>query len=55
MGLSQARKLIQTFPLLELSPTEKREFEELVRKKDARGVLLFLEKVKEKKRLSRWL
>ena|GEM_PF-234632 len=43
MGLSQARKLIQTFPILRLKE-EKNEFLKLIESKDASKIFLFMEK-----------
>ena len=55
MGLSQARKLIQTFPILELTTEEKRKFEKSVIKNDVDGILSLLRGKKEKKGLAKWL
>lgn len=47
LGLSQVRKLIQTFPWLDLTEDEREYFKNLIEDKDAKGIVSF---VKEKNR-----
>jgi len=54
LGLSQAKKLIETFPILLLKEKEKEELKELIDKKDAEGVISFIKAFNRKKLLS-WL
>lgn len=51
LGLSQAKKLIQTFPLLELDKENKNKLKELIDKKDCEGIISFLRIVKQKNNL----
>ena len=48
LGLSQVRKLIETFPILTLKESEKRELQELIRRKDAEGIISFVKSFNRK-------
>ncbi len=50
LGLSQVKKLIQTFPWLELTEQEKMRFKEFVKREDAEALISFVEEIKNKKR-----
>ncbi len=54
LGLSQVKRLIQTFPWLDLTEEERSHFRELVRKGDAEGVVEFVRKKNGKRRLELW-
>jgi len=54
LGLSQVKKLIQTFPWLELNSDERIKFINLVKNKNAEKVISFIEKKKEKRGLKLW-
>lgn len=54
LGLSQVKKLIQTFPWLELNNDERIKFINLVKNKDVEEVISFIEKKKEKRGLKLW-
>ncbi|MEM2637590.1 MAG: N-6 DNA methylase [Candidatus Korarchaeota archaeon] len=51
MGLTQTRKLIQTFPILELEDEEKNEFRKIVEAKEVTKILQFLKKIRERREL----
>jgi len=54
LGLSQVKKLIQTFPWLELNSDERIKFINVVKNKNAEKVISFIEKKKEKRGLKLW-
>lgn len=54
LGLSQAKKLIQTFPLLNLTKDERMYFKDLIKSKDVEAVISFVKKKNEKRRLELW-
>ncbi len=45
LGLNQVRKLIETFPILNISAEEKTRLLELIRRKDARGIYEFIKRI----------
>ncbi len=47
-GLSQAKKIISTFPILDLSPTEIQQFKSLIQTREIDSLIPFLLKIKEK-------
>jgi len=51
LGLSQVRELIETFPILLLKEKKKKEFQELVERKDAEGVISFIKSFNRKELL----
>jgi len=55
LGLSQAKKLIQTFPLLSLNESEKKYFKNLIENKNVEKVLSFVKEINKKKGLELWL
>lgn len=50
LGLSQAAKLIRTFPILNLDAAERRELEALINKQDGEGVVEFVARVNTRRR-----
>lgn len=48
LSITQARKLIETFPILELSSNEKNEFKKIVEKGDAEKIIEFVKKRKKR-------
>ena len=55
LGLSQAKKLIQTFPWLDLTEDEQDYFKDLIKNEDIEVIISFLKKKNEKKGLKVWL
>lgn len=51
LGLSQVKKLIQTFPWLNLTEEERMYFKDLIKNKDAKAVISFVKKKNGKRRL----
>ncbi|MHA1859861.1 MAG: hypothetical protein ACTSVF_02030 [Candidatus Asgardarchaeia archaeon] len=47
LGLTQIRKLIETFPILELDDDERRRFREVVSKGRAREIISFVREVRK--------
>ena len=54
LGLSQAKKLIETFPILNLKGTQLIEFKNLVNNKDAEGIINFIKSFNQSKELFLW-
>jgi len=54
LGLSQVKKLIQTFPWLKLTEEERKYFKDLIKSKDAEAVISFVKKKNEKRGLELW-
>lgn len=54
LGLSQVKKLIQTFPWLNLTEEERMYFKDLIKNKDVEAVISFVKKKNEKRRLELW-
>lgn len=54
LGLSQVKKLIQTFPWLKLTEEERTYFKDLIKIKDVEAVISFVKKKNEKSRLELW-
>ncbi|MCD6418628.1 hypothetical protein J7M00_07585, partial [bacterium] len=52
LGLSQIKKLIQTFPLLCISKIQKQKFFKLIDDGDVKSILDFLEENNQNRRLS---
>jgi len=46
LGLTQAKKLIQTFPILEINKKKKEVLKEMCKNKDVEGIIKFLEEIK---------
>ena len=55
LGLSQAKKLIQTFPWLKLKDNEKEYFKTLIKNKSVDELINFVKKKNEKKGIDLWL
>jgi len=55
LGLSQAKKLIETFPILELNDNEKSYFKDLIKKGDTEEIINFILSINGNKGLSAWL
>jgi hypothetical protein len=55
LGLSQTKKLIQTFPLLSLNKNEKTHFKSLIDAKDVEKIINFVQNVNKNKRQELWL
>ncbi|WP_198014769.1 N-6 DNA methylase [Hippea sp. KM1] len=55
LGLSQVKKLIQTFPWLSITKAEQTELEKLVNSKNAEGVIFFLKERNKRRKLQLWL
>lgn len=53
LGLSQAKELIETFPILDLK--EQEEFKKLIEKKDVEGIISFIKTFNRSKGLQPWL
>ena len=51
LGLSQVKKLIQTFPWIELTEDEQAYFRDLIKNKDAKEIVSFVKENNEKKGL----
>lgn len=47
LGLTQVKKLIETFPILELNEKRKNELKELIQNKNVEGIITLLKKIKE--------
>ena len=54
LGLSQVKKIIQTFPWLKLTEEEQMYFKDLIKNKDVEAVISFVKKKNEKRRLELW-
>ena len=54
LGLSQVKKLIQTFPWLKLTEEERIYFKDLIKNKDVEALISFVKKKNEKRRLELW-
>jgi len=54
LGLSQVRKLIQTFPYLRLTNKERIYFQDLIKNKNVNELISFVKKKNEKRRLELW-
>ena len=54
LGLSQAKKLIETFPILDLNKERKNEFKYLIKRCDAEGIIAFVKSLKKQKELPLW-
>jgi len=55
LGLTQAKKLIQTFPLLTLNENEKEHLKKIVDSKNIERILNFVQTINKKKGLEIWL
>jgi hypothetical protein len=55
LGLSQTKKLIQTFPLLSLNENEKAHLKSLIDAKDVEKIINFVQNVNKNKRQELWL
>lgn len=55
LGLSQVKKLIHTFPLLNLREDEKKYFKDLIANRSVKEILSFVEKINERQGLKLWL
>ena len=55
LGLSQVKKLIQTFPWLKLTEKERKYFKDLIKSEDVEAIISFVKKKNEKGRLELWL
>lgn len=53
LGLMQAKKIIQTFPLLTLTNQEKTQFEQIIKNKNIEALLRFLESRKKEKTITK--
>lgn len=51
LGLSQAKELIETFPILALKENEKDEFKNLIEKKDVESIISFVKSFNQLKGL----
>lgn len=54
LGLSQAKKLIQTFPILSVDEEKRRHLEKLIKNRDIEGLILLIKNINEKGKLERW-
>lgn len=55
LGLSQVKKLIQTFPWLKLTNEERTYLEDLIKNKNTKEIISFVEKKNKKEGLEQWL
>ncbi len=55
LGLSQVKKLIQTFPLLSLKESEKLQLKDLINAKKAEEIINYIQNVNKNRRLKLWL
>ena len=54
LGLSQVKKIVQTFPWLKLTEEERVYFKDLIKNKDVVALISFVKKKNEKRRLGLW-
>jgi len=54
LGLTQVKKLIETFPILTLNSDSMTELKELVKRRDAKGLIQFIQRVNKPKALILW-
>ncbi len=54
LGLTQTKRLIETFPLLQITPTQKQLLHELLEKKDIEQLFSFLKQIRSNKTLPQW-
>ena len=54
LGLSQTKELIETFPILALEEDKKKEFQNLVQKKDVQSIMSFVKCFSQLRVLSLW-
>jgi hypothetical protein len=55
LGLTQVKKLIETFPILTLNSDSMTELKELVKRRDAKGLIQFIQRVNKPKALILWV
>jgi hypothetical protein len=54
LGLSQAKDLIETFPILSLNENQIREFIDMIKKRDAEYLISFIKHINQKGNLKLW-